>query len=147
MDGQSGLLWSGIDKRHFDDRDADFALDRQFTFACSHNLVHRLGDSGVVVSFATLSTDVCVDVLNQDIAAFPVPHSVDSLRGHLAATEVTIVTAQARPDRFPREFLCQGICPFTSVLVAQSACRNLSDLEDESFDLCNVHRELRSNDK
>ena len=57
---------------------------------CSHDPVHRFGDGGIVVSFAALSADICGDVANQDVAAFPVSHHINLSGGYLSAAEMTI---------------------------------------------------------
>jgi hypothetical protein len=66
-----------------------FGFDPRW-LACSHDPVRRFGAGGIVVSFAALSADVCGDVANQDIAAFPVSHYIDLLGGHPPAAEVTV---------------------------------------------------------
>jgi len=70
----------------------DFAFGLQLTFAQSHNLIHRLSNSGVIIFFATLSADVGRNILDQDIAAFPMAHNVDLFGSYLATAKVTIKT-------------------------------------------------------
>jgi len=66
-----------------------FGFDSRWLF-CSHNPVHRFGDGGIVIPFAALGADVCRDVANWNVLAFPMSHHIDLPGGHLSAAEVTI---------------------------------------------------------